>query len=644
MCSISGIVRTDGDRVNPADLTRMAQTMRHRGPDGAGWASLDHGRVGLAHTRLSIIDLAGGHQPLYNEDHSVCVVFNGEIYGYRGHRARLQASGHQLLTTSDTEVLVHLWEDWGPDMVRHIDGEFAFLLSDQRQGCFFAARDRSGIKPLYLHRGRGEMIFASEAKAILSLDRIPKELDQGYLAHLTRGLYPSGRSPFRGIELLEPGHTLLVDRKGVRPPHRYWTLDYSVRTTDAIEASEGLQQELKVAVRDRLVADVPVGVYLSSGVDSATVAAHMAEEGGTFRAYHLSYGDESPLDESTPARALARHFGMEFHLVETDARDLAEALEDTLYHTELPLWNLHSVAKARLSEFARRAGARVCLAGEGADESFGGYPYFLLEALEGERHRGLDPEVYRKRLEAFVAQHASSEGILWGRWKDWVLHPQTGQPSYHLTRARENQRLDSLFLGRPDEPSFRPGEVSLDAVSAFNATRRFAREVLHHYVLPTLGDRVELGHAVECRTPFLDHRVLEFAAGLPPELLMDTATLQDKLVVRAAARRRVPSFILDAPKRPFLSPGWPELYATEQGKALFEQSLSLRALEDHGIFDPTRVSTLFGFWKQAQQPTPQLDLVMGLVLTTHLMEDQILRRPDRPLDSFVLADRSSHRP
>jgi asparagine synthase (glutamine-hydrolysing) len=655
MCGIVGIVKRDGNIAARQDLWRMSATLRHRGPDESGYALLDRGRVGLAHLRLSIIDLAAGQQPMYNEDRSVAIVFNGEIYGHLPLRGDLEARGHRFRTDSDTEVLIHLWEEFGFGFFEHFDGEFAFLLWDQGKHLLLAARDRSGIKPLHYYVSDAEMLFASEIKALYSLDRVPKGFNRGYLWSIGLGLYRPGETLFDGIRSLRPGHYLTVSDGRIGEESPYWRQVY---TTDPrigfAEAKAEIVRILGAAVERRMVADVPVGIYLSSGIDSAMICGLMAREGRDFKAYHLSFGSDAENDEAPLAKRIAAFYGVAFNQVSVGFEELAQGLASTLWHTEMPIWNLHSVAKSRLSRFAHEQGAKVCLTGEGADEGFAGYPYFQLEALRrAAALSSIDHAEYDSLLERFRSAERFTEGILWSEWDRWESLPGCGGlPSYHLTRAARNHALNRRLFARGDQiriPSV-PIAALLESMlaqaqgaesHAMNATRQISREVMHQYIIPTLGDRVELAHSVECRTPFLDREMIEFTGRLPPDYLVDLSDLRGKWILREAGREILPDFLERERKRPFLAPDWHRFAHCEEGIALFENYLSEEALRRSDVFDTDYIRCLYGLWLSAEHRSRNrdLDLLMGMALSVQILDELFLKSRQPSSEDFSMANR-----
>jgi asparagine synthase (glutamine-hydrolysing) len=385
MCGIAGQLSLDPHR--PADgalVRRMTSAMVHRGPDGSG--HLVRGPVALGHRRLAIIDLDTGAQPLSNEDGTVWVTFNGEIYNFRELRASLQARGHVFRTDSDTEVIVHLYEDYGEDCVTHLKGMFAFAVWDERGRRLFLARDRVGIKPLYYARTATSLLFASEIKALLEDPALPRRFDPRAIDRfLTYYYLPGEGTLFEGIQRLAPGHSLTV-ADGRVTVRQYWDIDfaataYSGNFDDAVHSLRGL---LDRTVAGHLMSDVPVGVLLSGGVDSTGMLRYAADHCSTpVRTFTIGFAGQRFADERPYARLAAQHFGAEHHEMTLDAAQFSELLPLYAWHMEEPVCEPPAIALYAVSQLARQQSVKVLLSGEGGDEAFGGYnKYAYLLALE----------------------------------------------------------------------------------------------------------------------------------------------------------------------------------------------------------------------------------------------------------------------
>lgn len=656
MCGVIGIVSLDGSPVEPFELEVMSTQLEHRGPDENGFVLSEQRRVGLGHLRLSVIDLVSGQQPMYNEDGSVVVSFNGEIYDYTRHTEELKKHGHVFRTSSDTEVIVHMYEEYGDSFLDHIDGQFAILLWDERRRLFLAARDRSGIKPLYYLRTSRDVIFASEMKAILALDRVAAEFDSGYVQALALGLYAPGRTLFRGIASLKPANLLEIEHGSVHPERAFWRQHYRPDDTLSFEdAKSELKTLLRRSVRRRVVADIPVGLYLSSGVDSALISAFMSEHVRKIDAFHFSFAS-ADCDESGAAREIAEYLGITFHRIDVDSSKLVDRLAETLWHTEMPIWNLHAVAKRLLSRFVKDSGVSVCLTGEGADECFAGYPFFLQEALIKTINSGRAGAANARELLArFYESERASKGILWDEWRDWKGVPGAESfPSFHRTRAWQSATLAKRVLrtkatgtelyGNPDmlfEAMVR--KEGRELLDSRNVSRAISREVMHQYIIPALGDRVEMASSVECRTPFLDREVLEFSGRVPPAYLVGEQSLTGKRLLREIADPLLPS-LLDSQKRPFLSPGWSSVVDLPRGRELFDDYMSKHSLRANDVVDGDYVHLLYRLWSTGKsRRNPALDLLMGMVLSLQILRDLYLTSRRFPGQLIALRDRTLRR-
>ena len=656
MCGVASILRFDGTPVEARDLRRMGSAMAPRGPDGAGLAILDDGRVGLGHVRLSIVDVAGGGQPLYNEDLSVAAVCNGELYDYQPLRRSLARRGHQFRTNSDSELLVHLYEEFETDLFRHLHGEFAFVLWDGRRRRLLAGKDPCGIKPLYFHAGPGEILIASEIKALFALDRVPRRLSPRYLAGPALGVYLDDASPFAKIRPVRPGHFLLIEADGSWREERHFQLDF--RPEDAMtfdDAKRAVRERLEIALARRRAADVPVHAYLSGGLDSTIVCGLMARAGASFTCFNVGFPD-SPYDESEKARLIARHFGQGFETVPCRHRDIAEHLGRAVFCAEMPLNNYNSVAKLVLSAHVRARGVKVCLTGEGSDELFGGYPYFKLEMIWRLLAAGGDAARKGRALHRrFRELEQRSEGLLWDGSDRWKRAAQLfGYPSFFNLRARDANRCLEVFfdagrlgLGREDSPSnILRGSVPperLVGLDPFNASRLLTLNQLYNLVIPALGDRVEMANSLECRPPFLDRDLMTLTGTIPPRHFIDLDNLREKHLLREACLDLLPPAFLAQHKHPFLAPTWASVGRTPAGRPLFAEFLSRARTREVGIFRPAAVAV--ARWALAWCPLPRglrrkLDALLGTILTTHLLHHHFIanRVPCDP--DFAMDDRS----
>jgi asparagine synthase (glutamine-hydrolysing) len=546
MCGIAGIVSLDGRLVDLQDVRRMCAALAHRGPDDEGFHT--EAGVALGMRRLSIIDVAGSDQPISNEDGTVWVVFNGEIYNFEELRADLQRRGHVLSTRGDTETIVHLYEEFGLACVDHLRGMFAFALWDARRRRLWLARDRVGIKPLFYAEVDGRLVFASELKALLTLPEVAGELSWRAVDHLfTFACTPPDQSIVAGVRKLPPGHWLLSTPG--RPPRveRYWDVSFAPdHGRSEAETAEQLRELLQESVRLHLVSDVPVGAFLSGGVDSSAVVATMARPGGApVKTFSIGFTDEA-FSETRYARMVAEHFGTEHHelILEPDAlgvlEDLATALDE-------PFGDASAIPTYMVSRLAA-AHVKVVLSGDGGDELFAGYDRYLVEARERRRE---PPWLARRVLAA--AAGAMPDGM---RGRNRLRHMSLAGPARYLdavTLFREDARrrlftpavVECLALARRETPA-------AGAATPAHWLSALQYRDIHTYLpldILTKVDRMSMAHSLEARVPLLDHRLVEFAATIPPSMLLRGGA--GKHVFKRALRGLVPDAVLDRPKQGF---------------------------------------------------------------------------------------------
>jgi asparagine synthase (glutamine-hydrolysing) len=563
VCGIAGVLYGRPDRpAEPGLLKAMGDAIAHRGPDAEGFWS--EPGVGLVHRRLSIIDLAGGDQPIANEDGSLQVMYNGEIYNYQALRAGLEARGHRFRTRSDTEVIVHLYEEHGEQLVERLRGMFAFALWDRPRRRLLLARDRLGIKPLYVYRGADKLLFASEPKAILAYPGLTVDVEPAALEdYLTYGMVPGQQSIFRGIEKLPPAHTLLVEpgRLGAAP-RRYWQLRVQA---DESRTAEQWQEEVRAkideAVRLHLIADVPVGAFLSGGVDSSIMVASSAgRTEGPLQTFAIGFREES-FSELPYARRVAGQFGTR-HVEEVVTPDAVTLVDELTHYFDEPFADPSAVPTYLVSRLARRS-VKVALSGDGGDEAFGGYARYAHDLREA-RIRRLLPGWLRRGVLGPVAR----------RWPkaDWLprfLRAKTALTNLSLDGA--GAYANTLALCRPP---LRRRLLAPDLAAGLNGHQPEA-PVLAGYgaaapddalagmiaadvavLLPddflVKVDRASMACGLEVRPPLLDHELLELAARIPSRWKVHNG--ETKWLLKQAYRGRLPDDILWRRKHGFDMP------------------------------------------------------------------------------------------
>ncbi len=558
MCGISGIVRF-GTLSSPCAslIQRMTDAMSHRGPNGEGHF-VDPG-VCLGHRRLSIIDVEGGAQPIYNEDSSVVTVFNGEIYNYRDLTARLEAAGHTFRTHSDTETIVHAYEEYGARCVEQFRGMFAFALWDRRARKLLLARDRLGIKPLYYFYGPNFFAFGSEIKALLEIPEIPRTVDTDSLSsYLSLRYVPGPRTMFRQIYKLQPGHILTLEGQSVSV-RKFWDVEFQPRDDDPNVLLEGLDRELSESVRYRLLSEVPLGVFLSGGLDSTAILAMLGRlrSAAGINTFSVGYTERSrherEANEFRYAAMAAKAFGAQHHECRIGPDDVNDVLPEIAWHLDEPLADPTCVPLYFLSK-AARGEITVALSGEGSDEIFGGYGIYprMLHAERAQRRYGpvlagaaalLGPLVESDRYQAAIEMVTRPLDACY-RGVSRAFHPSLKRQLIAPDAAGTIDRaLDALF-----EAHFRKtaDSVPLNRMLYVDA----------HVWLPDdlllKADKMTMAHGLELRVPFLDHHMVEFAAGLPPEHKLRGRV--GKVLLRKLMAGRVPAAILRREKKGFPIP------------------------------------------------------------------------------------------
>jgi asparagine synthase (glutamine-hydrolysing) len=595
MCGIAGQVRNDGRPVSGALIERMCAGLAHRGPDARGVHLSPAAGIGIQ--RLRVIDLATGDQPVYNEDRTLAVVMNGEIYNYLELRERLARSGHAFSTQGDTEVIVHLYEEHGEDCVRHLHGMFAFALWDTRRRQLLLARDRVGKKPLVYAQRDGALSFASELGALLEDNEIAREPDPVALdRYLAFGYVPTPLTALRGVSKLPPAHTMLV-RDGRVSLRRYWKLDYSAKPADVPveELCERIRTELREATRRRLLSDVPLGAFLSGGIDSSAVVAAMAEASPEpVRTFSIGF-DHQDFDELAHARTVARQFGTvhEEFRVEADAAGIAPKL---VRHYGEPFADSSAIPSFYLAEMARRH-VTVALNGDGGDESFGGYTRYVANSVAGRldripgplRRRVAElgrriPEVGSISSVANKARRFSSTLALDGparyasymAWFDQDQRRGLYTPAFAELAANSSDDVIGMPWGAAS------GSAVVDKLLEVDVSTYLVDDLIAKIDIATMA------HGLEGRSPLLDHRLMELAASIPAEYKVRGR--EKKWIFRRALRGWLPDSILDRPKQGFTVPlsSWLRSDLRPWAQELLLDPVSL----GRGYFDPGAVRGL----------------------------------------------------
>lgn len=602
MCGIAGILTTASNGpVSLEELRRMIAMLGHRGPDGHGLYRGDG--VGLAHARLSLVDLAGGFQPLRNTDGTMWLIFNGEIFNYVELRRELAALGHRFYTEGDGEVIVHCYERYGPRAWTMLNGQFAFALWDSRTRRLWLVRDRLGILPLHYAEVDGHLMFASECKALFAGGRLEPRIDARALAEaFSCWSAAAPRTMFAGVRMVPPGTALCFDQDALRrTEHRYWQPEPATASLAGIsvdDAVDRLEGHLSRAVNLRLRADVPVGCYISGGLDSSVIGGlATGRSGRPLETFGIRFADPA-FDETAEQRRVVAALGTRHHEILCDGDDIRRALEQVVWHCEMPLLRTSPVPLYLLAGLVRASGITTVLTGEGADELLAGYTIFKEDQIR--RFWARQPESrIRPALLHRIHHYVGAEGArATGLWRDFFRRGllDTGHPFYsHLIRWHNTgwtlRLLAPEVAGSFDldgmmadaERDMPPGWRQWDPLTRSQWIE--IRSFMSSYLLSCQGDRVAMAHGVEARYPFLDPEVVDFCLALPKRHKL--LGLRDKLVLRRLAARRLPAEIWGRRKQPFRAPIGTALFGpgapSSIGEALSADGLAGDELLDGGV-------------------------------------------------------------
>jgi asparagine synthase (glutamine-hydrolysing) len=600
MCGICGILYPgSSQKVDRSILAAMNRQITHRGPDDEGF--FVEGNLGLAMRRLSIIDVKAGHQPIANEDESLWIIFNGEIYNHTELRAELERLGHRYRTRSDTETIVHLYEQYGRDCVKYLRGMFAFVIWDRRRKILFAARDRLGIKPFYYRYDGKTLLFGSEIKTILSYSGIRAELNTGVLAeYLAFGYLAGSQTMFARIDKLPPGHTLEVDATGQLNVECYWGLAVSV--DEEVRPEEyyvkTYRELLEGCVSSHLMSDVPLGVFLSGGLDSSAIAALTTKtRREPIETFSVGYGEES-FSELPYARQLAQHIGSRHHEVRLNREEFFAALPILIWHEDEPIVWPSSVSLYFVARLARER-VKVVLTGEGSDETLGGYMRYawtLTNSRMDKVYRSLTPAIFRQWI-----RHGIGSGVLPSGLRRKLEHTFLGRdgaswPSFYFDNfysAFSAAEQGELLTPRARELSGNAysGTMASWDKSSGDLLHRLLYTDINTYMVELLmkQDQMSMAASIESRVPFLDHVLVEFTTRIPSRYSIQG--LSGKHILKLAVEDLLPHSIVHRRKMGFPTP-WAYWLAGPQLDDLESMLLEPRTLE-RGLIERDSVRKLF---------------------------------------------------
>ena len=635
MCGIAGYFQLDNRQsIDRRTLEQMIYPVRHRGPDGFGFY-LGQG-IGLAHARLSIIDLEGGWQPLSNEDRTLWIVFNGEIFNYPELREGLLARGHVFATQSDTEVILHLYEEKGADCLSDLNGQFAIAIYDLKKQSLFLARDRMGIRPLFYTVHKGSFYFGSEIKSLFSATPdMQRRLAPAVLSEIFTFWSPAGEETvYSGVKQLLPGHFMEVTKAGIQQAQCYWFLPFCpdpLGLRSEKDYAEELRELLIDSVRLRLRADVPVGAYLSGGLDSSAITSlvkHYTDN--PLKSFSVSFTDKV-YDEAREQNEMVAYLKTDHHQVSCSYTDIAAAFPDVIWHTETPILRTAPTPLFLLSKLVRQNQYKVVLTGEGADEVLGGYDIFkeakvraFIHAQPNSQLRplllkrlypylALSPTKSADFARKFFSTDADVNDFFYAHRPRW----KTASGTHAFLTESVMEHASSSIRGLEYMRS------ALQELDFFNRAQYLeCKLLLANYLLSSQGDRMAMANSVEGRYPFLDHRVVEFAARIPTQYKMKV--LNEKNIIKKATADILPNRIVKRKKQPYMAPDIASFFGETEPEYL-KHYLSDELLKESGMFKPGAVSKLVGKCRRKNRQGFKENMAFIGILSTQIIYDKMIK-------------------
>lgn len=623
MCGIIAVFLKN-KRLQEKILEDSLLSLAHRGPDARNIWVAPEKNVGLGHARLSVISIHNGNQPLINNEHGIYAIVNGEFYDYKEIRAAYQKKGYQFTTETDSEIIIPLYLEYGSRLFEHLNGEFAFIIWDAKKQQFFAARDRFGIKPLYYAFDQGDFYAASEIKAFRPLG-FKMEWDEIGVDNTLRGIPLQDYSCFKNVKQIRPGCFLTVTRDNITE-HQYWDftyLDNSIKMTDN-EYIEIFREKLRLAIKRRLIADVPVGFYLSGGIDSSAVLALSSLMNTNLTAFNISFEDFEH-DEYQYAKELSTHLGVNLLSVEVTSQDLADNFSKVVYHRESAFFQTNGIAKYLLSKFVRKAGYKVVLTGEGADETLAGYPPFKEDLVNH-----LDENTKHSIKDLINAQAKSF--IYEGDYNNGEMNEVRGQLGYLPSLWKLSYEMAETIQGVYSE-DFRTFSMSRSAMQKFiqnssilklknvhpmnRSLYIFCKTFFPELVLSYLGDRVEMANSIEGRLPFLDLDLVNFNNQLPVHLKIKD--LKEKYILYEAVQNIIPKRIYLREKKSITTPSaiTNNLSKKSPLEVLMYDIFHSQGFKEFSLFDQMKVIKLLNSLKNldpSNRRVPEFALTYALSL------------------------------
>ena len=605
MCGIVACKTETGTRINTELLSNALKVISHRGPDSSAFLVSNNKDTILGHTRLSIIDLESGSQPIVNKEHKISIVVNGEFYGYKQLRRSLIKKGHRFVTNTDSEILIFLYIEYGFDLIKHLRGEFAFVLYDENKDLLFAGRDRFGIKPFCFYKDNEKLLIASEAKALFELG-VPRAWDEYAFMHASSMHYqPTDRTLFKDIKQLPPGHFLLYKNSQLEIK-KYWDLDYKEENdTKYIKTEEEYIEEfdriLTESIKLRLVSDVPACFHLSGGLDSSALVGYAGKRlHYKTECFTIAFDGKDNYDEASLARETAEFAGISLNMINVSQQDILDNLEDAVYYSEGLAINGHISCKYLLNRAIKRAGYKVALTGEGADETLAGYPHLRQDIFEL-----LPEEEKKKSIDKLYATNLAITGVEIPQGAGLNIEAVRNKlgyiPSFLQAKATIGQKVHSVLqdgmlsqyaktdfysdmLNSYDLPNQVHGRHVVNQSLYF-----WIKLTLVNYILGTLGDGCEMSGSVEGRLPFLDHKLFEFARNLPMNLKINNGV--EKYILREASKPYITDKIYKRQKHPFMAPPITR-FCSKQNLEFIVDNLKSKGFREMPFFDSAKVNCL----------------------------------------------------
>jgi asparagine synthase (glutamine-hydrolysing) len=636
MCGIAGYIGKN-EKANTQVVNRMLTRINHRGPDECG--IYIHENIGFGSVRLSIIDIAGGQQPMPNEALNLWIVFNGEIFNYIELRVELEKKGHRFRTQSDTEVIVHLYEEYGEDCLSKLNGQFAFSIWDKNKQELFLARDRVGIRPLFYYHSPNLFVFGSEIKAIFEHPEVNRELDaEGISEVFTFWTTITPNTVFDAIKECPPGHFIKV-KQGKISIKKYWRLNFSTPgnyyTGSFEEAIEEFDALFRDSVRIRLRADVPVAAYLSGGIDSSVTTAFIKEiEPSVLQTFSVGF-TENEFDESAYQQIASNYFKTKHIGFKCTSSEIAENFRKVIWHSEIPLLRTSPSPMFSLSEKVRENNIKVVITGEGADELLAGYNIFKETKIRRfwakDKNSKLRPLLLTKLYPYISALQNANPNAL-KMFFGYKLE-ETDSPIYsHLLRWKNSSNIKNHFSNDLQKKlvAFNPyqkllGNLDGDLENLDSLAKAQHIEIitfLSGYLLSSQGDRMGMANSVEGRYPFLDHRIIEFCASLPPDFKLKG--LNEKILLKKMMKGRLPEEILSRPKQAYRAPILSS-FLGEKAPEYIQNLLASVSLSEAGIFNPDSVGRLLLKMNSGKAYSEIDNMALTAIISTQILYQQFIK-------------------